>query len=371
MKNYDAIVIGAGQAGVPLAKKLAAQGWKTALIEKRFIGGTCVNDGCTPTKTMIASGRIAYLSSRSKDWGIITDEVKIDMPAIKKRKDDIVISSRNGSEVSLRETANLYLLLGEATFIGFKKLSVKLNNGNIQELTAEKIFIDTGGKPQIPNIEGIGNVSYLTSTTILYLEEVPESLLIIGAGYIALEFGQLFRRLGSHVTILESSPTFLHKEDDDVADVMMKILQEDGITILLNAKTKKLQNTADKKIEASIEVNGETQKIISSHVLVATGRLPQTEELALDKTGVTTDEKGHILVNDKLETIVAGIYALGDVKGGPEFTHISYNDFVVVFQNLIHKTNHSIKDRLVPYYMFTDLQLGRVGITEKEARKMG
>ena len=273
---------------------------------------------------------------------------------LKREKTILLFHREMDRRQSLRETANLDLLLGQATFTGFKKLSVKLNNGNTQELTAEKIFIDTGGKPQVPNIEGINNVVYLTSTTILDLEEVPENLLIIGAGYIALEFGQLFQRLGSRVTILESSPTFLNKEDNDVADVMLKILQEDGITILLNAITKKLQNTANQEIEASIEVNGKIQEIISSHVLIATGRLPQTKELALDKTGVTTDEKGHILVNDKLETIVAGIYALGDVKGGPEFTHISYNDFVMVFQNLIHNAGHSIKDRLVPYCMFTD-----------------
>lgn len=371
MKKYDAIIIGAGQAGVPLAKKLAAAGWKTVLIEKRFIGGTCINDGCTPTKTMISSGRIAHLVSKSKEWGIMSGNYTVDMRAIKKRKDDIVISSRNGSKESLEKIENLDLLFGEAIFTNSKQLAVTLKDGTTMDITAEKIFIDTGGKPQVPEIEGIGEVPYLTSTTILDLQEVPESLLIIGSGYIALEFGQLYQRLGAGVTILESSATFLKKEDDDVAGTMKQILQEDGVTIHLNAVTKKLQNAACGKIEAIVSINNLEQTLICTHLLVAAGRTPQTRELQLDKAGITTDKKGYILVNDELETNIPGIYALGDVKGGPEFTHISYNDFVVVYRNLVQHAGLSIKDRLIPYCMFTDPQLGRVGITEKEARQKG
>lgn len=371
MKTYDAIIIGAGQAGVPLAKKLAKAGWNTALIEKRFIGGTCVNDGCMPTKTMISSGRVAHLVAKSKNWGIITNTLSVDMPAIKKRKDDIVISSRDGSKKGLEETAGLDLVCGEASFCGFKKIIVNLNDGGTEELTADKIFIDTGAKPQIPDIEGLHEIDYLTSTTILDLEIVPEHLLIIGASYISLELGQLFQRLGSTVTILESGQQFLEREDDDVADAMKKILEEDGITIHVKAKAKKLQNLPDKSIEATVEIDGISQTMTCSHLLVAVGRIPQTKNLNLDKTNVETDKKGYITVNDKLETVVPGMYALGDVKGGPAFTHISYNDYIIVYQNLLQHGNCSIKDRLVPYCMFTDPQLGRVGITEKEAQEQG
>ncbi|MDB5249401.1 MAG: mercuric reductase [Segetibacter sp.] len=371
MKTYDAIIIGAGQSGGPLAGKLAEEGLRTALIEKKFVGGTCINVGCTPTKTMIASGRIAHLAANSKDWGIITSEMKVDMPAIKKRKDDIVTSFREGSEKKLLQTEGLDLIYGEATFTGFKTVTVKLNNGVSEELTADKIFIDTGAETFIPGIDGIHDVGFLTSSTILDLEIVPEHLLVIGASYIALEFGQLYRRLGSNVTILEQGPQFLKREDEDIAEALKKILEEDGITIHLNGIVKKLRKTSGEGVEAILEVNGVEQNITCSHVLLAVGRTPQTEALNLAKTGVATGKHGAIEVNDKLETNVAGIYAMGDVKGGPAFTHISYNDYVIVYQNLFQQANLTIKNRLVPYCVFTDPQLARVGITEKEASDKG
>lgn len=371
MKTYDAIIIGAGQSGGPLAGKLAEEGLRTALIEKNFVGGTCINVGCTPTKTMIASGRIAHLAANSKDWGIITSEMKVDMPAIKKRKDDIVTSFREGSEKKLLQTEGLDLIYGEATFTGFKTVTVKLNNGVSEELTADKIFIDTGAETFIPGIDGIHDVGFLTSSTILDLEIVPEHLLVIGASYIALEFGQLYRRLGSNVTILEQGPQFLKREDEDIAEALKKILEEDGITIHLNGIVKKLRKTSGEGVEAILEVNGVEQNITCSHVLLAVGRTPQTEALNLAKTGVATGKHGAIEVNDKLETNVAGIYAMGDVKGGPAFTHISYNDYVIVYQNLFQQANLTIKNRLVPYCVFTDPQLARVGITEKEASDKG
>lgn len=371
MKTYDAIVIGAGQSGGPLAAKLAGEGLKTALIEKEFIGGTCINVGCTPTKTMIASGRIAHLVSKSRDWGIETDGMRVDMVAIKKRKNAVVSSFREGSEKKLRQTKGLELVFGEASFIAHKTLSISLDNGSSEELTAGKIFIDSGAKTIIPDIDGVHDINYLTSTTILDLEEVPQHLLVVGASYIALEFGQLYCRLGSKVTILEHSDRFLQREDDDIAEALKKILEEEGISIHLEAVVKRLKATSPNAIEATIEIHGVTQNINCSHVLLATGRAAQTAALDLVKTGVATAKNGAIIVDDRLETNVPGIYALGDVKGGPAFTHISYNDYVIVYRNLFQNAGLSIKDRLVPYCVFTDPQLARVGITEKEAREKG
>lgn len=371
MKTYDAIIIGAGQAGVPLAKKLAGKGLRTAIIEKRLIGGTCINDGCTPTKTLITSGRIAHLVSKSKDWGIVTDGFSVDMNVVKKRKDDMVKQFREGAEKGLDETEGVDVICGEAVFSGPKTLLVTLQNGGTEEITAEKIFINTGTKPIIPEIEGLNEVDYLTSTTILDLDSLPEHLLIVGSGYVALEFGQLYRRLGSKVTILEHGPKFLKHEDDDVTETMQEILREDGVTIHVNAVIKKLQKSGDGSAEATININGIPNKVSFSHLLLAVGRTPQTNTLQLDKTGVATGPHEFVIVNDKLETNIPGIYALGDVKGGPEFTHIAYNDYLIVFRNLFENGNLSTSDRMVPYCMFTDPQLGRVGITEKEAREKG
>lgn len=371
MKTYDAIIIGAGQSGVPLASKLAAEGLRTALIEKDLVGGTCINVGCTPTKTMISSARVAHLAKNSKDWGINAGKVEVDMEAIKKRKDQIVTSFRAGSQKKLLQTQGLDLIFGEAAFTGNKTLSIALKNGGNKEITANKIFIDTGAKTIIPNIKGVNDVNYLTSTTILDLVQVPEHLLIIGASYIALEFGQLFSRLGSKVTILEEHTQFLKHEDDDVADALKQILHEEGITIHLNALVKKLENCSFKKIEATIDLKGASQSICCSHLLLATGRMPQTETLKLEKTGVLTNGHGAVIVNEKLETNVAGIYAMGDVKGGPAFTHISYNDYIIIYKNLYKHANLSTKNRHIPYCVFTDPQLARVGITEREAREKG
>ncbi|MDJ1495329.1 mercuric reductase [Cytophagaceae bacterium DM2B3-1] len=371
MKIYDALIIGAGQAGVPLAKKLAQSGKKTLLIEKRILGGTCVNDGCTPTKTLIASGRIAYLARHSKEWGVNKDSVSIDMPFIKRRKDSIILGSRQGLEKGVEDTEELDLLYGEAVFTGFKTVTVQGRDGKSQEIKAEYIFINTGAAPVIPEIEGLSTIHYFTSTSILDLEQVPEHLLIVGAGYIALEFAQLYRRLGSKVTILERSNTFLAKEDEDVAAELRKILEEEGIQIELNAEVSQVKPSKEGKIIATLKIGNQSNEIACSHLLLASGRKPQSESLSLKKTGVTTDEKGYIEVNDRLETNVSGIYALGDVKGGPAFTHISYNDYVIVSKNLLDDANLTTRDRLIPYCIFTDPQLGRVGLSEKQAREKG
>lgn len=369
MKQYDAIVIGAGQAGGPLAKKLALAGKKTALIEKRWIGGTCVNDGCTPTKTMVASAKMAYMADNSVPLGVKIKGFSVDMAKIKKRKDAIVHQFRNGSQKGLEATKNLDVIFGEATFTGDKTISVKLNSGRIKEFNADLFFINTGAKPFIPEIDGLNDINYLTSTTIMDLDKVPEHLLVIGGNYIGLEFGQMFSRFGSKVTIVEKSGRIVSREDEDVSEELTKILQEEDIAILCNASTSKIKKKQGDKITATVLINGSEKKIRCSHVLVAVGRVPQTATLNLPATGVEMDERGNIKVNDKLETNIKGIYALGDVKGGPAFTHISYNDYTIVYRNLIKNENLSIKDRQVPYCMFTDPQLGSIGINETEAKK--
>jgi len=370
MKQYDAIVIGAGQAGGPLAKKLALAGKKTALIEKRWIGGTCVNDGCTPTKTMIASAKMAYLAGNSAPLGVKIKGYKVDMPTIKKRKDEVVHRFRDGSQKGLEATKGLDVIFGDAEFIADKTISVKLNDGGkIKEFQADQFFINTGAKTFIPEIEGLADIDYLTSTTILDLEYVPEHLLIIGGNYIGLEFGQMFRRFGSKVTIVEKSGRIVSREDEDVSEELTKIMEGEDITIHTNAVTTGFKKKKGGKITALIKIGDEEEKIKCSHVLIAVGRSPQSAGLNLAKTGVETDERGAVKVNDKLETNVKGIYALGDVKGGPAFTHISYNDYSIVYRNLVKNDNLTTKNRPVPYCMFTDPQLGCIGLNETEAKK--
>lgn len=369
MRKYDAIIIGSGQGGTPLAKKLAQAGWQTALIEKRWIGGTCINDGCTPTKAMIASAKAVYKANKSKELGVPVTNYAIDITAILNRKNKIVEQFRNSSEQGLLKTENLTLIYGSAVFIDHKKMSVRLNNGSTQELTADNIFIDTGTRTAIPKIEGLDTIEYLTSTSIMELKEIPEHLLIIGASYIGLEFGQMYCRFGSKVTILEHSNRFLSREDEDVAAEIQKIVTAEGINICINSQITKL-TLANGAIEASLKMNEEEQTLSCSHVLIAAGRIPNTNDLNLSAAGVAMNERGYINVNDKLETSVSGIYALGDVKGGLEFTHISYNDYIILAKNLLEGGTENKKDRMVPYCMFTDPQLGRVGLTEQQARQM-
>lgn len=369
MKTFDAIVIGSGQGGGPLAKKLALSGKKTALIERRYVGGTCINDGCTPTKTWVASAKAAYIASKSHELGVDIKSFKVNMEQIQKRKHDVVSLFRNGSQKGIEATKGLSLIFGEATFTGPKTISIKLVNGKAEEMKADLIFMNTGCRPVIPDIEGLKGIDYLTSTSILELPEVPEHLLVIGGNYIGLEFGQMFRRFGSKVTILEKSSRIISREDQDVSEELTKLLEKEKIEIFTKSEAVKFKQTAKGNISALIKTDGKKHTLRCSHVLIAIGRKPNTEVLSLENTGVETDEHGFIKVNDKLETNVNGIYALGDVKGGPAFTHISYNDFTIIYRNLVKGENLSVKDRLVPYCMFTDPQLGRVGLDEAEAKK--
>lgn len=371
MKIYDAIVIGSGQAGGPLAKKLALAGKKTALIEKRYIGGTCVNDGCTPTKTMVASAKVAYIAFKSADLGVNIKSYKVNMGRIKKRKDQVVSLFRNGSQRGLEATKNLTVIFGEATFTAQKTVSVNLNKGGTAELKADLVFINTGCKTIIPDIKGLNEIEYLTSTSILELEKVPDHLLIIGGNYIGLEFGQMFRRFGSKVTIIERGARIVSREDEDISSELTLLLHEENIKILTDSQVLKFKKSEKGGISATVNTGGKEHKIKCSHVLVAVGRAPNTDLLNLDKTGVKTDGRGYIKVNYKLETNVAGIYALGDVKGGPAFTHVSYNDYTIVYRNLLEGTDYTTEDRPIPYCMFTDPQLGRVGLSETEAKKQG
>jgi len=381
MVKYDAIIIGSGQAANPLAKKLAAAGWKTALIEKKWLGGTCVNVGCTPTKTLIASGRVAYLVKRSADFGINTTGWSVDIETVIRRKNGHVLPARESLTKSLLETANLEVHFGTATFSGNKEVTLNRDDGSSGTMTAEHIFINTGTRPVIPTIPGITSINYLTSDSILDLMEIPSHLVILGGSYIALEFGQLYRRLGSEVTILERNHDFLGKEDEDIAAEIKKILEEDGIRILTGITVNRITAGANATATnasapgatapsaATLEINGQT--ITASHVLVATGRLPETAALNPAASGIAVDEHGFIKVNDRLETTAPGIYALGDVKGGPQFTHVSYNDYLILSKNLFENANESIAARPLLYCMFTDPELGRVGLSEKEARAKG
>jgi pyruvate/2-oxoglutarate dehydrogenase complex dihydrolipoamide dehydrogenase (E3) component len=368
MTKYDAILVGSGQAANPLAKKLAAAGWRTALIERQWVGGTCINVGCTPTKALIASGRVAYLVKRAADFGIHTTGFSVDVEAFLRRKNAIVMHYRESGTKGLLTTPNLDLIFGTASFSAPKEITVTLEDGSTDTLTAENIFLDTGAVPVIPPIPGLSEIPYLTSSTILDLMEIPSHLVIIGGSYISLEFGQLYRRLGSEVTIVEANNRFLSKEDEDIAAEIRRILDEDGIQILTGTKTTRI--TPGQTIRLDLE-SAAPAFVTASHVLVATGRKADTDGLNTAAAGIALDPHGFIRVNDRLETSVPGIYALGDVKGGPQFTHISYNDHLIVYKNLIEKANLSIAGRIPIYCLFTDPELGRVGLTEKEARDKG
>lgn len=365
--EYQAIVIGSGQGGNPLCAALAGAGLRTALIERQHVGGTCINEGCTPTKTMVASARVAYLARRGADYGVHAENLRIDMERVRLRKRDIVNSFRNGSQSRLEKTANLDLIFGEARFTGKKSLAVRLNDGGERELTGEKIFINAGARPSVPPIEGLKEVPFLNSTSIMELDAVPEHLVVLGGGYVGLEFGQMFRRFGSRVTIIQSGLQLLSGEDADVAGEVASILKQDGIDVLLNTKAEGVQKEAA-QIQVSTRTGDETRTVQGSHLLVAIGRTPNTDSLNVPAAGIATDKRGFIRVNAKLETNVGGVFALGDIKGGPAFTHISYDDFRILRTNLIEHGDASTKGRMVPYTLFIDPQLGRIGITEAEAR---
>jgi pyruvate/2-oxoglutarate dehydrogenase complex dihydrolipoamide dehydrogenase (E3) component len=361
--HYDAIVVGAGQSGGPLSTALAASGRRTALIEREHVGGTCINEGCTPTKTMVASARVAYLARRAADYGVrIAGDIGIDMQRVRQRKRDIVDQFRSGSQRRIESTPGVDLVFGQASFVGPKSLQV-----NGQTVSADLVFLNVGARPSRPSLPGLDQVNTLNSTSIMELGELPEHLLVLGGGYVGLEFGQMFRRFGSRVTIVQRGPRLLAREDPDVADAVADILRQDGISVLLSTDALRVSG----KIDLTVRTPDGEQTLHGSHLLLAAGREPNADTLNLPATGVQVDKRGFIATNDRLETNVPGIYALGDVKGGPAFTHISYDDWRIIRTNLLEGGQASITGRLVPYTVFIDPQLGRIGMTEEEARASG
>jgi pyruvate/2-oxoglutarate dehydrogenase complex dihydrolipoamide dehydrogenase (E3) component len=369
--NYDVIVIGTSQGGRLLPGAFAKAGRKVAVVERGHLGGVCVNAGCTPTKTMVASARVAYMAKRGNEYGVRTGPVSVDLEAVRKRKQAMVEGARNNFESLIEQVAGLHLLRGEARFTASKTLEVSLAHGEKRAITAPLIFINAGARPKQLVIKGVDSVPVLNSTTIMELDSLPEHLLIIGGGYIGLEFGQMFRRFGSKVTIIQHHPRLLTNEDEDVSDEVTKILREDGITVLTGITPQQVQLLDDGRIQLTVRTPEGEKQITGSHLLAAIGRVPNTEALTPEAAGITLDEKGYLQVNEQLETNVPGVYAMGDVKGGPAFTHVSYDDFRILRTNLLEHGNASIRDRVVPYTIFIDPQFGRIGISERQARKQG
>lgn len=365
MKKYDAVIVGSGQGGNPLAFRLADLGWSVALIEEKNLGGTCINVGCTPTKTMVHRAQVAHYARNGSRWGVNATSVSVDLAKIVAQKEEVVLSFRGGQQRRVDERKNLRLYRGHARFVGPHQLNI-----GDDLIESEKIFIDVGGRPSIPEIPGLRDVSFLTNESLMQLTAIPEHLLILGGGYIGLEFGQMFRRYGSRVTVIHQGPQIVPREDPEIAAELQKALEAEGLQFFLNAQTEDARQKGA-AITLSYKAPAGASTVTGSHLLVATGRIPNTDDLGFDKAGIFLNKDGSIKVNNQLETSVPGVWALGDCKGGPAFTHISYNDFQIVFGNLVEGKSLSIENRIVPYCVFTDPQLGGVGLTEREARSKG
>jgi pyruvate/2-oxoglutarate dehydrogenase complex dihydrolipoamide dehydrogenase (E3) component len=366
---FDVIIIGSGQGGGPLAGVFAAAGRKTALIEATHVGGTCINEGCTPTKTMVASARVAHLARRAADYGVHTGPVSVDLEVVRKRKRDIVASWRAGSEQRLID-GGVDLIMGEGRFCDPQTVRVALNAGGERELQAPTIVINAGARSSVPDLPGLADVLFLDSTSIMELDTVPEHLIVLGGGYIGLEFGQMFHRFGSRVTIVQRGERLLAREDPDIADAVAEILREDGIEVWLNSTAHRVRRSGDDVALTIATPDGE-RTLAGSHLLVAVGRTPNTDRLNLAAAGIAVDKRGNISADERLATNVPGIYVIGDIKGGPAFTHIAYDDYRILKANLLDGGDRTTNGRLVPYTVFIDPQLGRVGLSEAEARRQG
>ena len=366
MKHFDAIIIGAGQAGPSLAGKLTAAGMTVAFVERKLFGGTCVNTGCMPTKTLVASAYAAHLARRAADYGIVLDgDIRVDMSKVKARADAVSTNARTGVEKHLREMAGCTVFGGHARFEGPDRI-----RAGEELLTAPRIFINVGGRALVPDIPGISEVPYLTNTSMLALDYLPEHLVVVGGSYVGLEFAQMYRRFGTQVTIIEKGPRLVPREDEDISEAIREILLREGITVRTNAECISL---APQGKGVSVRVNcaeGEPASV-GSHVLLAVGRRPNTGDLGLEKAGVATDARGYIVVDDSLATNIPGIWALGDCNGRGAFTHTAYNDFEIVAANLLAGERRRLSDRIPAYALYIDPPLGRVGMTEREARASG
>jgi pyruvate/2-oxoglutarate dehydrogenase complex dihydrolipoamide dehydrogenase (E3) component len=364
--TYDVIIIGTGQAGPSLAVRLANAGMKAAIIERKRFGGTCVNNGCIPTKALVASARVAQFARRAAEYGVtIAGSMAVDMKKVKERKDAIVRRSSEGLEKWLKSTEKLTVYEGHARFEDKHRVRV-----GDETLEADKIFINVGGRANVPPLPGVEQVPYLDNSSMMEVDFLPEHLILVGGSYVGLEFGQMYRRFGSEVTIVEMGPRLIHREDGDVSEAVREILENEGIHIRLNAECIAVERRGD-KVAINLDCSSGDKTVVGSHLLLAVGRVPNTDDLGLEKTGVTVDQRGYIEVDDQLRTNVPGIYALGDCNGRGAFTHTSYNDYEIVAANLLDNDPRRVSDRITAYALYTDPPLGRAGMTETDVRKSG
>jgi len=363
--RYDAVVIGSGQGGNPLAFRFADHGWRVALVEQSQVGGTCINWGCTPTKAMVHRAQVARYARDAARWGVRARDVSVDLGAVVEQTQKVVEGFRAGIEKQLGRRPTLRLVRARARLVGPNRVEA-----GGETLETSRIFLDTGSRPHVPRIPGLEEAGYLTNVEILRVSRLPEHLIVLGGGYVGLEFAQMFRRFGSRVTVIHNGTQLLPREDAEVAAALQAALEEEGISFRLGARTSRVERDSS-GVSLSLDGAAERETVRGSDLLVATGRRPNTDALGLETAGVEVDERGYIRVNEKLETTASGIWALGDVKGGPAFTHISYNDFQILHGNLIEGRDLSTEGRIVPYCVFTDPQLGGVGMTEREARAKG
>jgi pyruvate/2-oxoglutarate dehydrogenase complex dihydrolipoamide dehydrogenase (E3) component len=365
MQSFDAIIVGAGQAGPALAGRLTKAGWSVAFVERKLFGGTCVNTGCTPTKAMVASAHAAHLARRAAEFGVRVADVSIDIAAVIARREAIVAASRNGVEKYLRDNPKVTVFTGTAIFVSPKVLRV-----GEEQLTAKHIFLNVGGRASVPEMPGVHDVPYLTNTSLLALDVLPKHLVIVGGSYIGIEFGQMYRRFGSEVTIIEKSSRLVPREDEDVSASVLSILQGEGITVRLDAECIELAPHAQ-GVQARANCTEGEPIVTGSHVLLAVGRTPNTQDLGLDRAGIATDKRGYIVVDDQLRTSVEGVYALGDCNGRGAFTHTAYNDYEIVAANILDNDPRRMSDRILCYAMYMDPPLARIGMTEAEVRASG
>ena len=364
MAAYDAIIIGTGQAGPPLARRIAGLGMKVAVVERGRFGGTCVNTGCTPTKTLVASAYAAHTARRGSDYGFSAGEVRVDMKRVKARKDHVVGLSNQGVERSLKNLENCRVYEAHARFVSPREVQV-----GTEVLTSDRIFINVGGRAAVPDIPGLNQVDYLTNSSMMDIDFLPRHLLVLGGSYIGLEFGQMYRRFGSEVTVVEIGPRLVPREDEDVSEAIAGILAREGVAVHLAAKCLHVEKPGS-DIVMTIDCGG-TSQLHGSHLLIATGRRPNTDDLGLERAGVKQDGRGYIIVDDELRTSVPGIWALGDCNGRGAFTHTSWNDFEIVAANLFDGDHRRVTDRISAYALYIDPPLGRAGMTEAEVRKSG